>query len=271
MEQLLMNLALNAADAMPEGGDLNITIDTLTVTGDNKLRLVVEDTGIGMDEDTRVKIFEPFFTTKAEDQGTGLGLAVVFSVIEHHSGDITVTSTPGVGTRFEILLPTHRTAHRASRRPKATGSSNTAKRNASESILVVEDNHQVRNLLRLILTAAGYTVFDAADGEIALQTFKAQRHQLDLIVIDAVLPKLGGWELACAIRKLEPQIPVAFTSGYPEDSPHLKLIQQNRELIISKPFSMADLHHHIGLALAHQSMTAELNTRPGEQSSRHQE
>ncbi|MBT7370550.1 MAG: PAS domain S-box protein, partial [Gammaproteobacteria bacterium] len=188
LEQVLINLAVNARDAMPGGGTLRISLSAgeLESLEGNHLILEVADTGVGMDVEVRNRIFEPFYTTKPEGRGTGLGLAVVFGIVNQHKGFIQVDSTLGLGTTFRIYLPiaTGDTDH-------PSNTMDTAALGGDETILIVEDNEQVRNLAKLILVGAGYNVLEAIDGRVGLDLFRQHSPSIDLVLMDVVMPELG--------------------------------------------------------------------------------
>jgi signal transduction histidine kinase/CheY-like chemotaxis protein len=247
LEQVLVNLAVNARDAMPGGGTLtidtgNITVDADTIAGGSRaregqnVRLRVSDTGTGMPADVALKIFEPFFTTK-EDAGTGLGLATVYGILSQAGGNIRVYSEPGIGTTFTITLPV--TAEQAAvpvvdlvlcqRAPKG------------ETVLVVEDEEALREVARRILTRNGYRVIIAADGLEALDLARHHPGTIDLLVTDVVMPHMLGKEVAEKMRLIKPGIEVLFMSGYARPV----LASQGRldpgVALVEKPFSEADL------------------------------
>jgi signal transduction histidine kinase/ActR/RegA family two-component response regulator len=241
-EQVLINLAVNARDAMPRGGKLtfdakNIVLDQAyverhyeIVPGEYVL-LAISDNGEGMDKETMAKIFEPFFTTKAMGKGTGLGLATVYGIIKQSNGEILVYSEPGQGTTFKIYLPRHQEvgpvpATLAEPEDLATG---------SETVLLVEDDDVVRTMTVEILTSLGYSVLEAADGEEALQTCKRYHGRIGLLFTDVVMPKMNGAELAAKVVKLRPDIKVLFMSGYTDDAVVRHGILQDDVHFIQKP------------------------------------
>jgi two-component system cell cycle sensor histidine kinase/response regulator CckA len=240
IEQVIMNLALNARDAMPGGGRL--TIETRNVHLDDTyaqthaeacVMLAVTDTGLGMDEPTRVRIFEPFFTTKEPGKGTGLGLATVYGIVKQSGGDILVYSEPGQGTTFKIYLPANEMQPEGPVTPKTQPVS----RGGDEIILLVEDEDMVRDLVRTVLQSAGYTVLEARQGGEALSLAGRHEGTIDLLVTDLVMPGMSGRELAEQLKVLRPHMKVLFMSGYTDDT----VIQQGVLLaeaeFISKPFS----------------------------------
>lgn len=219
MEQVLMNLCINARDAMPSGGRLLIETEVADLDeeyvrrrpymkGGRYVRLVVSDTGVGMDETTRERAFEPFFTTKARGNGTGLGLSVVFGIVKQHGGFIHLDSEPGKGASFEIHLP----AVEAEPDAKAAVGAAPA-RGGAETILVAEDDDAVRTLAARTMTPYGYKVLVARNGDEAVEVFRANR-ETAVAVLDVVMPGKGGKEALDAMRRVKPDLKVIFTSGY---------------------------------------------------------
>jgi two-component system NtrC family sensor kinase len=224
IEQVLMNLATNARDAMPGGGAL--TIATEAVASDGRFEpdyafgkpghyalLTVTDSGVGMDEATRKRIFDPFFTTKEMGRGTGLGLSIVYGIIKQHGGYITAHSEPGQGTAFRIYLPT---VHSAEDAPALVAMS-PMRVKGTETVLVAEDEPGVRSMIELILVKHGYRVILAEDGQDAVEKFQANRDTIQMILMDIIMPRKGGRQAYDEIRQLAPQVKVLFTSGYTAD------------------------------------------------------
>jgi len=245
VEQILMNLAVNARDAMPDGGILRIETETVELAGPEARRrfdapegeyalLRVADTGIGMDAETRVHALEPFFTTKPPGEGTGLGLSMVFGSVRQSGGYLSLASEPGAGTTFEILLPL--VAALAPAEPLAA--SRLRDTTGSERILLVEDEPAVRALTCEILADRGYDVVAAADGEEAVGLAAAQ--SFDLVVTDMVMPKMRGAELAAKLRRSHVGLPVIFMSGYAYSTAEGGGLAHD-DLFIQKPFSAHDL------------------------------
>jgi len=243
LEQVVMNLALNARDAMPRGGKL--TIETanrelseefarthLGVEPGPYVLLAVSDTGVGMDEATRGRIFEPYFTTK-EEHGTGLGLATVFGIVKQSGGDVWVYSEPGHGATFKIYLP------RTGERPAvAAQPAATTPKGGSETVLVVEDEEGVRELIREILEQAGYAVIVAAS---PIEAVAAAGDDIDLLITDMIMPGMTGREVADRMRAVRPELGVLYVSGYTGDAMmHRGLLDRDAELMV-KPFSFGEL------------------------------
>ena len=247
IEQVLMNLATNARDAMPEGGALTIKIEEINLGADfvvahgygkpGKYALIsVSDTGVGMDEKTREKIFDPFFTTKELGRGTGLGLAIVYGIVKQHEGAINVYSEPGKGTTFKIYLPFALSAieevHAEAAQPPRGG---------TETILLAEDDLDIRRMIGFILTEFGYRVVDAVDGEDALEKFTSHGREIDLLILDVIMPKKSGREVHDVVKAARPDANVLFISGYTADMLHKKGIFEKGIEFISKPVSPYDL------------------------------
>jgi len=262
IEQVLLNLAVNASDAMPRGGKLvietkNIAIDQDTV----KMRptvepglyvmLAVTDTGIGMSEETMGRIFEPFFTTKAAGKGTGLGLATVYGVVKQSGGFIWVESTPGSGSRFEVYLP--RVEQDIT--PNPSESLAPARALAAGTVLLAEDEEAVRMLAFEFLTAAGYRVYVAPDGERALDIAQSLSERIDVLVTDVVMPKMRGPELAKRLQVTRPDLKVVFMSGYLEQNEGGEDFT-GTATFLQKPFSKDILIRQVNAALTGQTANA---------------
>ena len=247
IDQVLMNLAINARDAMPNGGILTISTDCIEMDGGfvamhgygkpGKYGVIsVGDTGEGMDEKTRARIFEPFFTTKGVGKGTGLGLAIAYGIIKQHSGYINVYSEPGRGTTFKIYLPS---SEMQAKSPDAVQYSPLVF--GSETILVAEDEDLLRKATKNILEKCGYSVIEATDGEDAVNMFREYKDKIDLVLIDVIMPKRNGREAYQEIQKMMPHIKVIFASGYTGDIvSKSKLLEEGFEFI-SKPISPRQL------------------------------
>mgnify|MGYP001576690712 CR=1 FL=1 len=257
LEQVLMNLAANARDAMPEGGTL--TIETSTAELDiNFLKIheygkpgmyamiTVTDTGHGMDENTRQRIFEPFFTTKEVGKGTGLGLSMVYGIIKQHSGYINCYSEQGKGTTFRIYLPLIK---EEAKEAKAAAEGYTALTGGTETIILAEDEEEVRKLMKLALEDAGYKVIEAVDGKEAIEKFRENKDSIDLLLLDVIMPKINGKGVYEEAKKIKPDVKALFSSGYPADFIHKKGILEEGLNFISKPASPHELLKRIREAI----------------------
>ena len=246
MEQILMNLAVNARDAMPRGGQLYVTTEAVRVD-ENYARahpdarpgdfvtLEVADTGTGMDAATMKRIFEPFFTTKEAGRGTGLGLATVYGIVKQHNGWIEVASEVGRGTAFKIYLPTD---PRSAKEPADVPPSSSQLRGNGETILVVEDEPVLRDLAQLILQDCGYRVMQASSGVEALTVWQNCQGMVDLLLTDVVMPDgLSGKDLAESLLGHKPQLKVIFTSGYNVDDLGVEVSRQESPFFLQKPYS----------------------------------
>ena len=248
IEQVLMNLAVNARDAMPTGGKLTIETRNIEVDEDGARRhtglrpgryilLAVGDTGHGMTPEVQARIFEPFFTTKEKGKGTGLGLATVHGIVQQAGGHVGVHSRPGAGTTFQVYLP--RVEEMASpARPAAGG---RAAPKGTETILLVEDEDSVRALTRLVLHGAGYRVLEASDGGEALEVGALHTGPIHLLLSDVVMPVLGGRQLAERLLTLHPEMKVLFQSGYTDDAVVRHGLSQETVHFLQKPFTPAAL------------------------------
>ncbi|MGM0578397.1 MAG: ATP-binding protein [Myxococcota bacterium] len=249
LQQVLLNLAVNARDAMPTGGRLAVRTANTTLEGHlaadvhpgEYVMLAVEDTGHGMDADTRARIFEPFFTTKEQGRGTGLGLSTVFGIVKQSGGHIEVESEVGVGTTFRIYLPRTRAPAEAAPEEKPE----IAIPEGREVILLVEDEMLVRNLARRVLEQAGYAVLPARDAEEALQAWEGAGDRIELLITDVVMPGLSGPALADRLLEDAPDLPVLFMSGYtPQAVSHHGLLD-NESAFLQKPFTSDSLLHRV--------------------------
>jgi CheY-like chemotaxis protein len=253
IEQVLMNLAVNARDAMPQGGKL--TIETQNVTlGETDCRGVTElspgeyvlvtvsDSGSGMDEATQARIFEPFFSTKGVGKGTGLGLAIVHGIIKQSRGYITVASEVGQGTTFRLYLPR---IHEPVTESRSTTPPPTEMPTGNETILLVEDEDVVRALGRHVLLNCGYRVLEAADGKDAMQIVESHAGPIHLLISDVVMPHLGGRELAERVTTMRPECQVLFLSGHTEDAITRHGVLEAEFAFLPKPFTPAALAQQV--------------------------
>lgn len=238
LEQVLFNLVVNARDAMPDGGTLKIGLERQ----EQEIVLTVEDSGCGMPVDIKERIFEPFFTTKRVGEGTGLGLSTVLGIVGAHSGRLQVNSEVGSGSRFAVFLPRLRAGQAQESIPKMK----LRRGEAKASVLLVEDDPQVRRLTARVLELLGYKVTSVENGEKALSWLQ-QMAPCQLIITDAVMPGMGGHELAEKARLLRPDVPLLFISGY--DGGRLKRLALSGQFL-SKPFSPAQLQQSVERCLA---------------------
>jgi signal transduction histidine kinase len=254
LEQVMVNLAVNARDAMPRGGRLTIETENVMVPPQPQggqlppgqyVRLTVSDTGTGMSEETRAHLFEPFFTTKGMGQGTGLGLATCHGVVRQCNGHIHCTSALGEGSTFVIYLP------RGEGRPHpAEIVDESPAPGGQETVMVVEDDAPVRNIAVRALRGRGYDVLEASNGIEALGTIERGRRRIDLLVTDMVMPQMGGVDLARRLRALQPALQVLFTSGYADDGgAHMGEIDGAK--FLEKPFTGSILARQVRELLGH--------------------
>ena len=246
VEQVLMNLCINARDAMPDGGRL--TIETRSVEFSEQecrrtaglqagkfAELRVIDTGIGMDESIREKIFEPFFTTKTFGKGTGLGLATVYGIVKQHGGFVLVESELGRGSTFRIFLPINPAAEKPELRPPVIEEAPC--RGGDETVLIAEDHEGLREVAHSALEKKGYRILLATHGQEAIDLFTANRESVSLVILDAIMPRRSGPQVYDAIKALKPGISVLFATGYSNDAAALADIVERGAAILRKPYS----------------------------------
>lgn len=255
LEQVVMNLVVNARDAMPAGGRITMALAEATLSttrGEGTslapgayVRLSVTDTGCGMSDEVKTRVFEPFFTTKAEGRGTGLGLATVFGIIDQSGGAIAIDSTVGVGTTFRIYLPTTTEAETAAveARPDASGP-------CSGTVLVVEDDSAVATLVTRGLRNAGFDVLRAVDAHQALELARCHIGPIDLLLTDVVMPGMNGRELSDRIVQFRSEVKLLFMSGYSDDAILQRGVEASAVAFIQKPFSMPGLVARVQSLLA---------------------
>ncbi len=250
LDQVLMNLAINARDAMPRGGTLSIRTSLVdldeafvarhvTVAPGPHVRLVVADTGTGMDDATRARVFEPFFTTKELGKGTGLGLSTVYGIVKQSGGSISVESELGHGTTFELYFPV--VQERVAERTSGPSRLLDAAGGHGETILLVEDEGAIRQVAARVLTMQGYAVVEAESGEDAIAKVAALGCPIDLLLTDMVMPGLTGPELATQLRASQPNLRVLFTSGYSADAVARQFGLTDNWSFIAKPYALSDL------------------------------
>jgi polar amino acid transport system substrate-binding protein len=235
IEQVLINLATNARDAMSKGGALTIETGYQQQPGPAGRCAVVtvSDTGTGMDEETRKRIFEPFFTTKGVGKGTGLGMAIVYGIVKQHQGTIEAQSAPGQGTRFRLLFPAYDAEPlRAPEEPVALA----ARTGGNETILLGEDDAAVRGFVDSLLRRSGYQVLLAVDGQDAIEQFAAHQEAVSLVLLDVIMPRKNGKEAYDAIARLKPGVKVLYASGYTADFIESRGVSERGIELIMKPF-----------------------------------
>ncbi|MFW5799090.1 MAG: PAS domain S-box protein, partial [Planctomycetota bacterium] len=256
LQNMLLNLALNARDAMPDGGQL--IIDTRVVTLDEAycrsipyridrgkyLRLSVTDTGHGMDEATRRRIFEPFFTTKVTGRGTGMGLAAVYGTVKHHGGAINVYSEPGHGTTFRLYLPLDEQAH-IDQVPEET----LVPAPRTATVLVVDDEELFRNFAADVLSSMGYTVKTRKNGAAAVKYFRKHHDEIDLVILDMIMPEMDGTETYDQLRRIDPGVRVLLASGYSLNGTAQTLLDRGVRGFLQKPFQQAELTQAVASTL----------------------
>ena len=255
LEQVLMNLVINARDAMPDGGVVTVSVDSVDVDADTAhrqlgsdaipgpyVRLEIADTGVGMEEAVASRIFEPFFTTKPAGSGTGLGLSTVYGIVTQSGGYITVRSAPGRGTTFSLFFPNVRREA-----ADQAGSPDTAPR-GTETILLAEDEDSVRLVAQRILESHGYTVIPARNGQEAIDIAEG-RSDIALLLTDVVMPRMNGHEAAARVRAAHPGIRVLFMSGYPGDPILRRDVEDLGPRLIQKPFTIETLTTRVRAAL----------------------
>ncbi|HEX9120731.1 MAG TPA: ATP-binding protein [Terriglobales bacterium] len=259
MQQVILNLVMNARDAMAHGGHVRISTGAGTLNARSVQRhpglhpgdyviLTVSDNGCGMDEEVRGHLFEPFFTTKRTGQGVGLGMAMIYGIVTQSGGAVSVASKPGMGTRVTIHLPRH-----ASPAISPQGRSESADTpTGTETILLVEDDHAVRSSMAHLLTESGYQVLQARDGDQAIRIARAHVGEIDLLISDIVMPGMCGNDVAVHVQKLHTETKVLFISGYPVQA----RAAANGAKLLYKPFSRAQLAEKVREVLDHRPAAA---------------
>lgn len=247
--QVVMNLLINARDAMPDGGELRVSVKPvpgrsrpapvpgLEIQGDS-VGLYVQDTGIGMDEKTQARMFEPFFTTKGAGAGTGLGLATVYGIVRAHGGEVEVESEAGLGTTFRVHLPRAEPVEiddRQLRRPTLVSNA------PGRTVLLVEDEEVIRTSCARLLKNRGFTVFHAGDGLAGLKVYEENRREIDVVLLDLIMPVMGGEEAFHALKSRDPNLPVVLTSGHGDRTDIEALMGQGAAGFLEKPYDVQHL------------------------------
>jgi two-component system, cell cycle sensor histidine kinase and response regulator CckA len=251
VEQVIVNLAVNARDAMPNGGSVTIETSDISTDDGDFVELRMTDTGIGMTEAERQQLFDPFFTTK--EGGTGLGLATVYGIVEQSGGTIEVDTAPGMGSSFRIWLPR---ANVPAELPPAVPAA-AAPRMGDETILLVEDETVVRHLVAEILESSGYAVMQAGDGPSALELLRRHSGKLDLLLTDVVMPGMSGPEVAQAVTSMRPGTQVLYTSGYTDSAIGHHGVLEPGIAFLQKPFSADDLTRKVRVLLDEASVPVD--------------
>ncbi|MGD0229920.1 MAG: response regulator [Syntrophorhabdales bacterium] len=259
IEQMLLNLYMNAWQAMPQGGTLSVSTENVTLDerfvrpyalkAGRYALIVVADTGEGMDEKTKEHIFEPFFTTRRAQKGTGLGLASVYNVVKGHGGIITVQSETGRGTTFNIYLPASTRACEAAW-PPAPAQSPSPVQEGAETILLVDDEEAVIAVSKDMLEVLGYSVLIAKSGREAIELFEKHHAAVDLVILDVVMPDMGGEETLARLRGIKPSVAVTLSSGYNLEGQVTRIMEQGCKSFIQKPFTINVLSQKLREALA---------------------
>jgi two-component system cell cycle sensor histidine kinase/response regulator CckA len=243
IEQVIVNLVVNARDAMPHGGRILLTTANVRIERGDFVRFTVRDTGVGIDQQARARLFEPFYTTKGPGKGTGLGLATVYGIVKQAGGQVRVESEPGRGALFEVLLP--RSTRVAARLAPVVAPPDPPR--GRGTILLVEDDDSVRDFVGFVLRQQGYDVLDAEHGSRALELAHAHEGEIDLLLSDVVMPYMSGFEVAEALRRSRPTLRVLHISGYPGDG------MTGDAAFLAKPFSRETLLERVGQLIASRS------------------
>ncbi|MEJ2659554.1 MAG: histidine kinase N-terminal 7TM domain-containing protein [Desulfobacteraceae bacterium] len=251
IELVLLNLFINAVDAMPEGGELSVTSTHIKATEESGgltdrnegpfIQLAIRDTGIGMDQNTQARIFEPFFTTKEMGRGTGLGLASVYGVIKNHGGSIQVESFPGRGATFTLTVP----ATRAERPARSIPAKKAILPPKGGTILIVDDEPLILQYCQEMIKSLGFSVFSAATAEEAIHIYQKYNRDIDIAILDMVMPKMNGLQLFGALQAINPEIRTIITTGYALDSRISEIIVKNSHQYLKKPYTRDQLANSI--------------------------
>jgi len=253
LEQVLLNLLINADQAMPEGGQIRLLTENIEplpqdlnrpgLDGDRYVRILVEDTGVGMDPETLDRIFEPFFTTKQVGRGTGLGLASAYGIINSHGGTIDVDSTPGRGSRFWVYLPaSDGTATVEDKTPQGI-------LQGRGTILLVDDEEIIIGVGAQMLMRLGYRVITARGGQEAVEIYDQSHAEIDLVILDMIMPEMSGFETYNHLKVINPQIKALLASGFSYRGQASEIAAKDGQAFIQKPFDLARLSHKLAAIL----------------------
>lgn len=262
LERIIINLVANARDAMPEGGTITLSTDLVgsaeiservpELTGKNYLRFSVTDEGTGMDEATRLRIFEPFFTTKPRGKGTGLGMSVVHGLMQLHSGGVSIRSELGKGTELSLYFPLSTGQYGVEEKQTWSPSGST---HGTETLLIVEDEPEVRYFLKIIFQYHGYHVLLAGDAETAINQFTSHSDEIDLVLSDVGLPTMDGFALCSRLKELKPSLKVVLCSGFSADEFKAKMTTSDIDDFLSKPYHQDDVLKVVRAVLDKHSKT----------------
>jgi CheY-like chemotaxis protein len=255
MQNMILNIALNANDAMPNGGDLAFRTDIVELQDTAMMafsppsgpyiHIQISDTGTGMDEETRQRIFEPFFTTKEAGKGTGMGLASVYGAVEKQKGTISMESTVGLGTTFSIYLP----LSSASVRAGVSAKSREAERGTGR-ILLVDDDRAVRRFAKIALVNLGYDVTEATNGKEAVSIFEKDWQKIDAVLLDISMPEMDGPDAFYAMREINPEVKVILCTGYDTTSKAHDLLAEGVMAFLEKPYARAEIAEKLAHVLS---------------------
>jgi PAS domain S-box-containing protein len=259
MQQVLMNLCINAKDAMPEGGRLSITTDVIEIDANSSriykgllpgsfLQIAVEDTGEGISRQVMERLFEPFFTTKEEGKGTGLGLSMVYGAVKNHGGIVKVYSEPGVGSVFKVLLPL-----KHSPSTEAESATKRIMTHGTGTILVIDDEEIMQQLLSEMLQEMGFAVLSARDGLEGLEIYRNKWREVSLVIVDMVMPRLSGRETFLAMKEINPSIKAILSTGFSKDGEVRETLERGVAGFIQKPFKADELSDVIASVLAQEA------------------
>ena len=257
LEQVILNLYMNALQAMPQEGTLKVQTTNITIAKEQLkpyrvkagqyIKITIADTGVGMDEETQQRIFDPFFTTREKGRGTGLGLASVYGIVKNHKGFIDVASRQGQGTRFEVYFPA--TLKAAALQNKSTDKLSRA----IETVLLVDDEEMIIDVGARMLTKLGYEVLTARNGAEAVELYTAYQEKIDFVLLDMVMPKVGGGEAFDRLKEINPAVKVILCSGYSIDGQATDILNRGCNAFIQKPFNLKTLSQHIRAVLDEQN------------------
>jgi PAS domain S-box-containing protein len=253
LEQVILNLYMNALQAMPREGTLEVQTENVTVGKEQfrpyrikagrYIKITISDTGEGMDEKTQRRIFDPFFTTRDKGRGRGLGLASVYGIVKNHEGFIDVASRQGQGTKFEVHLPA------AQKEPAPANKAGDKASRGNGTVLLVDDEEMIIDVGTRMLTKLGYDVLAARNGEEAVELYENQQEKIDCVLLDMVMPKVGGGEAFDRLRRINPDVKVILCSGYSIDGQASDILNRGCNAFIQKPFNLKTLSEHVRAVL----------------------